>query len=102
MSKARNQTPCRFASLGHIRETFCPVFIKLNMKIDLKEKDKDGNFTPEAVHNIVQLGVVLHRIYNRLMIEGYRIIDDKLLSPEEIMSYNEDNKSDEKQTKSQE
>lgn len=39
-------------------------------------------FTEETLQALVELGVVLRRVHNRMIREGYHIVNDKIVSIE--------------------
>jgi hypothetical protein len=48
----------------------------------------DGcHFSQETIDSLIKLGTVLRPIYNRLISEGYSIIDGKLIAPDGSITY---------------
>jgi hypothetical protein len=44
-------------------------------------------FSQETIDSLIKLGNVLRPIYNRLVSEGYSIIDGKLIAPDGSIKY---------------
>ena len=61
------------------------------MSNDMSEpKKKKDIFTSEDLVNITSFGNALLRVHARLMAEGYKIVDGKLILPKDNKVYNRD------------
>ncbi len=49
---------------------------------------KSALFSAPALENLVGFSATLQRIHNRLIAEGYRIVDGKMIPPEVKKDYN--------------